>query len=168
IEVRLEDVSVADVPASVLAEETIETRGAQVPIPFELRYDPARIDPRSSYGLRASIRTADGALLFMSTEHYGVLEDGVPTDGAEILVRRAGAESAGSAVGTGGGADELRGGPWRLVVIRRPGKAEEAVPAEPAYTMEFGDDGRYSGQAHCNRHIGAYALPGDGRLELTG
>jgi putative lipoprotein len=51
--------------------------------------------------------------------------------------------------------------------MRRPGGNDEAVPAEPAYTMEFGADGRYSGQAHCNRHIGGYATPGDGRLELT-
>jgi len=66
-----------------------------------------------------------------------------------------------------GGLDGLRGGAWRLVSIRRPDGADETVPAEPPYTIEFGDDGRYSGQAHCNRHMGAYALQGNGRLSLT-
>src|SRR5690606_37414798 len=113
-----------------------------------LRYDPARIDPRNRYGVRASIRAADGTLLFTSTEHHGVFEGGAPSDGVEILVRRASAGSTDSAAGTGE-ADALGGGPWRLVAISRPGGAEEALPAEPAYTIEFGADGRYSGQAHC-------------------
>lgn len=167
IDVRLEDVSIADAPATVIAEQTIDTRGAQVPIPFELRYDPARIDPRGRYGVRASIRTGDGALLFASTEHHGVLGDGAPTAGVEVLVRRAGAGDTDSADRAGGDAGALGGGQWRLVAIRRPDGTEETVPAEPAYTMEFSADGRYSGQAHCNRHTGGYTLPGDGRLELS-
>lgn len=170
VEVRLEDVSIADVPATVLAEQTIETRGAQVPIPFELQYDSARIDASGTYGVRASIRAADGTLLFTSTEHHGVFEGGAPSDGVEILlVRNAGSGSADSDTGneTDEGAQLLGGAPWRLIAIRRPGGTEETVPAEPAYTMEFGADGRYSGQVHCNRHTGGYVLPGDGRLELT-
>ena len=36
--------------------------------------------------------------------------------------------------------------PWRLVALRRPGAAEEPVGPDPAYTVEFGAEGRYSGR----------------------
>lgn len=100
VEVRLEDVSVADAPAAVLAEQSIETRGAQVPIPFELRYDRARIDPRGRYAVRASILSADGTLLFTSTEHHGAFEADAESDGIDILVRRAGAGRTDAASGS--------------------------------------------------------------------
>jgi len=60
----------------------------------------------------------------------------------------------------------ITGEPWRLVSIRRPGAAEEAIGAEPTYTVEFGADGRYSGRAHCNSFTGAYELSSPGALRI--
>lgn len=53
--VKLEDVSLADAPAVVIAERTIPTNGQQVPIPFKLVYDPGDIIPNHRYTVSARI-----------------------------------------------------------------------------------------------------------------
>ena len=59
-------------------------------------------------------------------------------------------------------------GVWRLAAIQRTGAAETAIAPEPSYTIEFGADGRVSGQAHCNRHTGQYELRQSGGIAITG
>jgi ABC-type transporter Mla MlaB component len=44
LEVKLLDVSRADAAAVTIAQQLIEPAGRQVPIAFELRYDPSRIE----------------------------------------------------------------------------------------------------------------------------
>lgn len=66
--VTLEDQSRADAPATVLTDYTHVVSDDQQPFAFRLVYDPAAIDERMTYGLRARI-TQDGELLFTSTEH---------------------------------------------------------------------------------------------------
>ena len=65
--VTLEDQSRADAPATVITDYTHVVDG-QGPFPFRLVYDPAAIDDRMTYGLRARIEQ-DGKLMFTSTEH---------------------------------------------------------------------------------------------------
>lgn len=65
--VTLEDQSRADAPATVITDYTHIVDG-QGPYPFRLVYDPAAIDERLTYGLRARIEQ-DGELVFTSTEH---------------------------------------------------------------------------------------------------
>lgn len=85
INVELQDVSRADAVATVLATQTITTAGENVPIAFELTYDPGRIEERFSYAVRAQI-FMDGALRWTSTERYAVLTRGNPTTGLEVVV----------------------------------------------------------------------------------
>jgi putative lipoprotein len=56
--------------------------------------------------------------------------------------------------------------PWRLAAIRRPGATEQPVGADPAYTVQFGEDGRYSGRADCNSFTGAYERAAPGELTI--
>jgi uncharacterized membrane protein/heat shock protein HslJ len=158
IDVRLEDVSVADAPAIVLAGQQVAAEGRQVPIPFELHYSPARIEANRRYGVRAEIRAPGGELLFTTTSHHAVLQGGPAPQPVEIVVE--GVRSAAVSDGT------ITGGAWRLVAIRRPGAAEEPVGADPAYTVEFGADLRYAGRAHCNSFTGAYDRPAPGALQI--
>jgi len=65
--VTLEDQSRADAPAAVISDYTHIVAG-QGPYSFRLVYDPAAIDKRMTYGLRARIEH-DGELIFSSTEH---------------------------------------------------------------------------------------------------
>jgi uncharacterized lipoprotein YbaY len=85
VRVTLEDVSRADAPATVLAQQEIVTGGKQVPIPFELKYDPAGIEERSTYAVRARIEIG-GKLAFTSTTVNQVLTRGNPATGVEVLV----------------------------------------------------------------------------------
>jgi putative lipoprotein len=72
VQVQLSDVSRQDAPATVLAEKTIEPAGRQVPLPFELRYDPGAIEPTHTYAVRATIRSA-GRLLYSTDTHAPVI-----------------------------------------------------------------------------------------------
>ncbi|MEY3298628.1 MAG: hypothetical protein RLZZ597_1888 [Cyanobacteriota bacterium] len=77
IEVQLVDVSRADAPAIILASQTLVTGGRQVPIPFDLVYNPDQIDPRMTYAVQARV-TVDGELQFISTRRHGVITQGQP------------------------------------------------------------------------------------------
>ncbi len=86
VTVRLEDVSLADAPALVLAETSLETRGQSIPIPWQLEYDPRRIRDNMTYAVRAQIRDGQGALLWTSDTVHPVLTRGAPSDNVEIVV----------------------------------------------------------------------------------
>ena len=84
VEVSLLDVSRADAPATVLAQTQIVPT-TQVPIAFTLHYDAGQIQPGHSYALQAKILLGD-TLLFISTEHYGVLTRDAPSSGVQVRV----------------------------------------------------------------------------------
>jgi putative lipoprotein len=86
VEVRLSDVSRQDVAAPVIAETTVLPEGRQVPIPFELRYEPGKIDSNRTYALRATIRSA-GRMMFTTTTAYRVMTQGNPTQVNLMLER---------------------------------------------------------------------------------
>jgi putative lipoprotein len=88
VDVALEDVSRADAPAEIVARQVIRAPG-QVPIAFALRYDPAWIDPRHTYAVRARIMDG-GQLRFTTTESLPVLTQGHPSE-LTIELKRAGA-----------------------------------------------------------------------------
>lgn len=69
ITVTLNDVSLADAPAKVISQTEFQSAGKQVPIPFELTYDRAQIDPRHRYAVSAKITGADGQLLWITPDH---------------------------------------------------------------------------------------------------
>jgi len=87
VNVKIDEVSRADAASTVIAETTIETKGSQVPIPFEISYDPARIQQNASYAISAKV-TVDGQLWFTTTTNVGVITRGNPTR-ADLLVARA-------------------------------------------------------------------------------
>jgi len=83
--VRLLDVSLQDTASNVIAEDRISAEGKQVPIAFDLAYDPNRIQPRNRYVVRAEIRDGD-RLLFTTDTSYPVITQGNPTTGVEVVV----------------------------------------------------------------------------------
>jgi heat shock protein HslJ len=171
VEVRLEDVTQVGAPADEIASQTIPTDGKQVPIAFELHYPLKSIEPTHRYGVRASIVSADGELLFTSAEHKAVFTDGGTQRNVEIEVQRAGVPPPGEPSAPAAG-DASRAsvapppsGTWRLVGIQRPNAAEQAVAADPRYTVAFAN-GKLSGLAHCNRYQGGYEQPAPGKLKV--
>ncbi|BCT94085.1 hypothetical protein LYSHEL_31120 [Lysobacter helvus] len=63
--VQLIDNQLADTPKAVIATTTLEDV-AGPPYDFALQYDPAKLRPNGQYGLSATLRGADGGLLFVT------------------------------------------------------------------------------------------------------
>jgi len=85
LEVHLQDISRADAAATEISSLVIPNPG-QVPIPFELEYDPAAIDERMTYSVRASI-TDRGRLVFTTDTAIPVLTRGAGNTVELVLVR---------------------------------------------------------------------------------
>jgi putative lipoprotein len=73
--VTIIDVSRADAPSTVIAEQRTPTAGKQVPFSFDLAYDRAKIQERNRYVVRAEIRDGD-RLLFTTDTSYPVITQG--------------------------------------------------------------------------------------------
>jgi uncharacterized lipoprotein YbaY len=82
--VKLLDISIADAEAVTISEETIANLG-QVPIPFELLYDPQDIDPLNTYSVQVRITNGAGDLMFINTSAFLVLTQGNPST-VEVIV----------------------------------------------------------------------------------
>jgi putative lipoprotein len=101
LEVSLEDVSRMDVPATIVGKVTIENPG-NVPIAFASPYDPADIDERGSYAVRARI-LVEGRPRWVSDTANPVLTQG-NDESVDILLRAAGnKEDAAAQAGPLGG-----------------------------------------------------------------
>lgn len=70
LKVTLQDVTLADAPAQILASQNGPIKG-QVPLPFHLTYDQKQVQPGHTYSVSARIEV-DGKLLMISTERYTV------------------------------------------------------------------------------------------------
>lgn len=85
VKVRLWDA--LEPPSVATVGETSFVAQGQVPLPFELFFDPALIQASHTYGARASI-TVEGVVWFESETPVPVLTNGAPTVGVELLVKR--------------------------------------------------------------------------------
>lgn len=85
--VRIEDVSLADAPAVVLAETRKPLEGGP-PYAVTLGVPTGQIDPRHTYAARADIRDADGRLVFVTDTRHAVLTQGAPAS-ADVILKSA-------------------------------------------------------------------------------
>jgi putative lipoprotein len=156
VTVELQDVSRADAPAEVLAKTRMPAEGGP-PYPFELSYDPAAIDERMRYALRATI-TAEGRLLFTTDTHHPAFG----TDEHELMVVRAarGGRDASAAGSAGSFADR----DWFLADLGGESVAAAADGRRPSIHFESG--GRVHGFAGCNTFTGTWETKG-GSLVLS-
>jgi putative lipoprotein len=83
--VQLVDISLADAPAQVIAEDRI-TGATGSPIRYRLRFDITKIEPRRTYALQARISDGD-RLMFINTARHEVFAGG--RNNTRILVQRA-------------------------------------------------------------------------------
>lgn len=87
LNVRVEDVSLADAPARVLAETSEPVTGGP-PYAVTLGFPTSQIDPRHSYAARAEIRDAEGRLVFVTDTRHSLLTNGAPAS-ADIILKSA-------------------------------------------------------------------------------
>ena len=158
LSVKLLDVSRADAPSITLAETRVGTDGAQVPLPFSLVYDSADIQPRMRYVVRAEILDAQGVLMWTTDTAYPVLTQGAPMSDVEVVLAQVTEADQASA---------LVGRTWRLAEIRQPSGVSLSYEGEAPFTLTFGADGQYNGQADCNRYGGTFEAAPSGTLRLS-
>jgi putative lipoprotein len=84
--VRLEDTSLADAPAVLIAEAGGVTDPTATEIPFEIAYDAATILDANTYTLQASLEDAAGTLLYVNDTAIPVLTGGAPSEGVSVPV----------------------------------------------------------------------------------
>lgn len=85
LQVSVEDVSLMDAPAKLLAQHQEVLGGKQVPLAFAIPVAPELLQAGHRYGVRATIMV-DGQLRFTSTRHYPVLTPGA-THRHELLLQ---------------------------------------------------------------------------------
>ncbi|ANS85068.1 putative lipoprotein YbaY [Vibrio scophthalmi] len=85
VTVRLQDVSLMDAPAKLISEQVIETNGAQVPVAFELSYNPNDIKPGHRYSVSARIEVA-GELRFITDTMNAVITDENQTQQLNLML----------------------------------------------------------------------------------
>lgn len=89
--VQLQEVSRADAPARTIAQEKITLGDRQIPVPFELKFEPTKIDAKHSYVVSARI-VVDDKLRFLSDKAYPVLTRDNPSH-VEIILKPAEADA---------------------------------------------------------------------------
>ena len=152
IDVRIEDVSLQDAPAKVVAENVFAAAGKQVPIPFQVPYNPADINPAHSYSVRATIST-NGQVRFTTTTANPVITRGAPAQ-VTLMLQQAQAPTAPSMPPTGA---KLQGTLWVLVEMN--GKpAVVKMGEKPAYMKLHKNSGRLEASSGCNVFTGSYIV----------
>lgn len=139
--VRLEDVSLADAPARVIAETSVAASTS--PTAFSIDYDPSQLETGHTYAWRASI-TAGDELMFTTTERHTFDPEAA---GVELLVQRvAGPDAAQLPLVGAWLAEDIAGG---------------GVIDNLQTTLEIAADGKVSGNGGCNRFSGSASIDGD-------
>jgi uncharacterized lipoprotein YbaY len=149
ISVKVEDVSRADAPAITIGEQIIENPGHQVPIPFEIEYDPDDIDERYTYAMRVRIEV-DGELWFINTTRHQVITSGFPTSDIEVMLEKVGPRDT----------VILEDTTWVLESYGETGNLKTLIK-DTEITVEFESaKGQFSGSAGCNHYFGSYETKG--------
>ena len=154
LNIQLQDVSLADVAATIIAEKTISDFG-QVPIRFELEYDPTKIEQRNTYVLRAVIRD-NGKMLFTTDTAYPVItRDNI--NSAEIMLIRVNTEESPTSA-------QLTDTYWQLSAINGTAVVTSEERRSP-YLQFISDNNVTQGFSGCNQFSGKWTLT-NGRIEL--
>jgi putative lipoprotein len=144
LSVQLADVSLADAPPAVIGERKVAPAG-QVPIRFEISFDPQVIRPNMTYALQARI-TADGRLLFISDMRHQV----VPLDDTPqtIVLKMVAPDDAATEA-------SVLGQSWLVEYIDGIG-----VIAEPQATFRISEAGKAGGSGPCNTYFATAKIDG--------
>ncbi len=150
IVLRLEDISLQDAPAGLIAEKSITAKGKQVPIPFAIEYDPKLIEESHAYSVHAEI-IIGGERKFVTTQSYPVLtRDNPPNVDVIVMAIQSEAPANTSLVGTH----------WTLVELAGRAIAKTPTGREP-YLMLLPEEQQAVATGGCNQMSGSYTLSSD-------
>ncbi|MDX8540843.1 YbaY family lipoprotein [Mesorhizobium abyssinicae] len=144
LSVQLADVSLADAPAAIIGERKVAPAG-QVPIRFEIGFDPQVIRPNMTYALQARI-TVDDKLLFTTDTRHRV--DPLSDRPQSIMLKMVASSDA--------PADALLGQSWLIEYIDGIG-----VISQPQATFRVGEAGKAGGKGPCNAYFATAKVDGE-------
>lgn len=142
--VQLADVSLADAAATIIAETSIQPTG-QVPVGFNLSFDPQKIVPGHSYAIQARIAAGD-TLWFVTDERHSVN----PLDVSDSIVVNVTAVRQGTMEHE---TKSLDGTEWLAEDINGGGVIDFAQT-----TLKIGTDGGVTGSGGCNSFFATATL----------
>ena len=144
-DVKLQDVSLQDATAKTIGESVFAPAGQQMPIPFQVSYNPADINPAHAYQVRANI-SVNGKVMFASTTAYPVITRGAPSQAAILLQQVQQPATATSAT-------KLSDTRWDLAELN----GKPAAPGDgQAPHLVLRNKGQLSGSTGCNTIAGSY------------
>ena len=146
--IKLEDVSLQDAPAGVIAEQTIPVGGKESPLAFTLEYNRRVIEESHSYSIRAEILVG-GKTQFVSGQSYPVLTRGAPEDSVDVVVMALQTKPEHALVGTH----------WRLVELTGRAVTKTPTGREP-YLMLLEEEQQAVATGGCNQISGRYETSG--------
>jgi len=152
--VTLRDVTVADAPSTVLAEQRLDLAGRQVPVDFRVTVDRSKLQSQRKYSIRASIVGPDQRLLWTTPDAHLINPAAPSVALGTLTMNRVTGEAADPE-------ERLRAGEWTVVKLNGVD-----VPAGARGTLNFGTSAVLSGRSFCNSYTGTYALSG-GSLSLS-
>ncbi|HVP74044.1 MAG TPA: YbaY family lipoprotein [Phycisphaerales bacterium] len=80
-------VDITQPAAPMLLREVIITKPGQVPVPFVMTADPGSINQNHNYAVEATIKSGHN-VMWRTTQQYGVITRGNPTNGLMVWVQR--------------------------------------------------------------------------------
>ena len=86
ITVQIEDTTKADAPGKKIAEQVIKSQGEELPMPFEIIYDPGKINAKHAYSLRVIIEDSTGKMTYTNNTSVPVITNGNPTQKVTVIV----------------------------------------------------------------------------------
>lgn len=143
------DTSLADARAPSIAHKTLQLGNQQVPIPFELTVPRVQLQAHRQYSLSATIKDADGRLLWTTNTAHRIDRDKPVNDFGTLRLVQVAAHN------------RLTGTQWVVENI-----ADGGIIDSSRVTLNFGPDGQLSGRASCNTYHGHYQLTGE-QLEIS-
>lgn len=154
IEVKVQDISQPNAPKTI-AETVFAPEGKQVPIPFQLSYNPSDVIPAHRYQLSANI-SVNGKPMFITKTPLWVITQGAPSH-VDLWLTAASARPA-----TPSGA-KLTGTKWVLAEVN--GNPAAPGEGEPVHLV-LHKKGKLTGSTGCNRVVGSY-IASMGALQFT-
>jgi putative lipoprotein len=83
IEIRLVDKAAQDQP---IGQQDIHAGGKQLPLPFEIQYNPDDISADKTYEIQVQIVKSSGDVIYKDAAEYPVITQGNPTSNVEVFV----------------------------------------------------------------------------------
>lgn len=148
--VTVRDISQAERKAPLIADKTLQLGDRQIPIPFEVEVPRADLEAQRRYSLHATIKAADGRLLWTTDTAHRIDRDKSVNDLGMLRLVRADTDTS-----------RLTGTEWVVENI-----ADGGIIDSSRVTLNFGPDGQLSGRASCNTYHGHYDLSGK-QLEIS-